>query len=479
MTLPTNISRCILGSALIASLSGCSALLQPPQRPAEPAAPATWHNGRALLSAAPASSVAAPWWQQLHDPQLDALQARALDANLESRRKALGLQRALTQVRLSTLEQQPRANFSLNSNINRTLRPGDTSVVVNGVSVPVGTADRTNRSYGMNAGLAYEFDVWSKQSAATQAERAIAEGRHEEWRHARWLVSTRVAAAYWTIAAADIKLPMLAELAQAADEALAIANLRLKEGKLRADEVDVVVTKQFEAGKRIADVQAERSRKLNELVVLLDTEPLALAPGEAHLPSAEPAQPVLGTPAQTLERRADVRQARLAVDAALARLHVAEASRYPSLSMNLGLSSNGSAWRNWFSQPLATLGLGLAVPIVDWRRLDAQRDLAHNELDDAALALRASVRQALVEVEDALVERERWQQAWQAAQVQQNEKAKLHAVARLRQDVGVFGRLDVLQSREGLLMAQIDIIDLRLKAWINLLDLYLALGGAV
>ncbi|HWW70114.1 MAG TPA: TolC family protein, partial [Duganella sp.] len=172
-------------------------------------------------------------------------------------------------------------------------------------------------------------------------------------------------------------------------------------------------------------------------------------------------------------------QARLAVDAALARLYVAEASRYPALSMSLNLSTNGTHWRDWFSQPLASLGLSLAVPLVDWRRLDANRDIARDTLDDAALALRANVRQALVDVQNGLLERERWQQAWQAAQTQRAEKEKVYAVARLRQDAGVFGRLDVLRSREDVLLAQIETIDLRLQAWVNLLKLYKALGGAV
>jgi outer membrane protein TolC len=345
--------------------------------------------------------------------------------------------------------------------------------------VPVATASSTTHNYGSNISLGYEVDLWSKLAQATQGARAEADIRREDWRSARWLASTRIAEAYWTIAAIDAKLPMLAELAQAADESLRIAHLRLKEGKLRADEVDVVVSRQYDARKHLADAKIDRRLRLQELGLLLDREPPPLAPGAARLPAGEPAEPALGTPAQTLERRPDVRQARLAVDAALARLHVAEASRYPALNLSLNLSTNGANWGHWFSQPLATLGQSLAVPMVDWRRLDAQRDIARNTLDDAALGLRASVRQALVDVESALLERERWQQGWQAAQVQQAEKEKVYAVARLRLEVGVFGRLDVLQSREGVLRAQMDIIDLRLKAWIDLLNLYKALGGAV
>jgi outer membrane protein TolC len=465
--------------ALIAALAGCGTWPEAPRRPAEPAPPAAWQEDGAAAAAAPVSSAATPWWQALHDPQLDALQTQALQTNIDALRKAMSWRSALAQARLTGLDEQPRPSLSLSANTARTLHSGAASVVVDGVSVPVATASSTTHNYGSNISLGYEVDLWSKLAQATQGARAEADIRREDWRSARWLASTRIAEAYWTIAAIDAKLPMLAELAQAADESLRIAHLRLKEGKLRADEVDVVVSRQYDARKHLADAKIDRRLRLQELGLLLDREPPPLAPGAARLPAGEPAEPALGTPAQTLERRPDVRQARLAVDAALARLHVAEASRYPALNLSLNLSTNGANWGHWFSQPLATLGQSLAVPMVDWRRLDAQRDIARNTLDDAALGLRASVRQALVDVESALLERERWQQGWQAAQVQQAEKEKVYAVARLRLEVGVFGRLDVLQSREGVLRAQMDIIDLRLKAWIDLLNLYKALGGAV
>jgi outer membrane protein TolC len=479
MTRFPRLSRPILHVALMAALGGCGALPTPPRRPAEPTPPPAWQQDSAATPAAPVSTPETPWWQALQDPQLDALQTQVLQTNIEALRKAMSWQSALTQARLTGLDEQPRPALNLSANTARTLHSGAPSVVVDGVSVPVNTTSRTTHNYGSNVSLSYEVDFWSKLAHATQGARAEAEMRREDWRSARWLASARVAEVYWTIAAIDAKLPMLTELVQATDESLRIARLRHREGKLRADEVDAVVSKQYDARRRLVDAQVDRRLKLQELALLLDREPPPLAPGAARLPAGEPAEPALGTPAQTLERRPDVRQARLAVDAALARLHVAEASRYPALSLSLNLSTNGASWSHWFSQPLATLGESLAVPMVDWRRLDAQRDIARNTLDDAALGLRASVHQALADVESALLERERWRQGWQAAQAQQAEKEKIHDVARLRQEVGVFGRLDVLQSREGVLRAQMDIIDLRLKAWLNLLNLYKALGGAV
>lgn len=475
--LPVPLQR-LLPALILAGLSGCAIVPQPPQRPPAPPVPTAWQGDAAQQSVAPLSTPETPWWQTLQDRQLDALQSLALETNVDALRKALAWRSAQTQARLTALSQQPTPSLTFNTNTNRSLQSGDSSVIVNGVSIPVETT-RTARSYGASAGLSYEWDLWSKLSQATQVDRIEAEIRREDWLSARWLVSTNVAEAYWSIAAIDAKIPILNELSQAVDEALRIAQARLREGKLRADEVNVVVTKQYDVRKRIADAQADRRLRLNELALLLDREASSLPFGEARLPAGEPSEPALGTPAETLERRPDVRQARLAVDAALARLYVAEASRYPALNMNISLSTNGRQWREWFSQPLASLGLSLAVPLVDWRRLDANRDVARNTLEDSALALRASVRQALTDVQNELLERERWQKGWQAAAMQTVEKEKIYAIARVRQDVGVFGRLDVLQSREGVLQAQLDTIDLRLQAWLNLLKLYKALGGAV
>lgn len=462
----------------LSGLGGCALWHQPPQRPSEPPIPAAWSVEAA---AGPATAVSeAPWWQALQDPQLDALEAAALQTNVEVLRKALSWQNALIQARQVELQQQPRPNLNLTSNISRPMSSGAVStVVVNGVNVPVGNTASTSRSYGSNLGLTYELDVWSKLSSNSRAARADAASRQEALHVARWLVSTKVAETYWNIAATDAKLPILIQLSQVADAAVQIAQLRLAEGVLRVDEADALVNKQHEAHLNVANARADRELQLNALAMLLDKQPGALVLDKTSLPVGEPWEPALGSPAQTLERRPDVNQARLAVDAALARLQVAEASRYPSLSMSLNLGTSGTNWRDWFSQPLTSLGLNLMVPLVDWRRLDAERDKAHNDLEDAALALRASVCQALVDAHNALLEQARWQQEWRVAQMQLSQKETAYTVVQLREKEGVAGSADLLQSQQEVLTAQINTIDVRIKGWKNLLDLHKALGGAI
>jgi outer membrane protein TolC len=465
---------------LLLSLAGCAG--PNTVRPPEPQLPAAWSN--AAASTAPANTPSQPspaWWLALGDAQLDALQALAQQTHLNTLRRNLAWRMGQLQARQAGLDEQPRLNLSLGRNASKNLQPdGGSTTVVNGVSVALAGQDagwQTN--YGANLGLSYEWDVWSRLSQATQAAQADADSRLEDLRDARALASTQVAEAYWRIAAIDAQQALLAEQQQLADEAVRIAQRRWAEGKVRALDVDTAISQQYQTRKRLQGSQVDRQLQLQTLSQLLDQSPPAIAPGQAQLPLTEPTVPELGLPAQTLERRPDVRRARLAVDAALARSHSAEAARYPALNLSTGLNTSGSRWRDWFSQPLATLGQNLAIPLVDWRRLDAQRDLSHLALDDAALALRASVRQALVDVESALLERQRWQADWQAAQTQQVEKAKAETVAKQRLDAGAASRLDALQARQARLGAELDLIDLRLRAWQIQLQLLKAMGEAM
>ena len=110
-------------------------------------------------------------------------------------------------------------------------------------------------------------------------------------------------------------------------------------------------------------------------------------------------------PAQVLAQRPDVYNAEREVAAASAEVGSAQAQRYPRLSLS---GSVGSAWvrasgvttdlNTWTIGPLA-----LSVPLFDGGRRAALTDAAQARYDEAATLYRAKVRQAVSEVEQALV----------------------------------------------------------------------------
>jgi outer membrane protein TolC len=117
------------------------------------------------------------------------------------------------------------------------------------------------------------------------------------------------------------------------------------------------------------------------------------------------------------------------------------------------------------------------VPLIDWRRLDLQRDAARTELELAALALREVVALALVEVETALLEGERLRQQLDANATRLREAQETERLAALRLEAGAIARADFLQARNARLEAEQGRLQLRLRAWLNRAQLTRAVAG--
>jgi outer membrane protein TolC len=116
------------------------------------------------------------------------------------------------------------------------------------------------------------------------------------------------------------------------------------------------------------------------------------------------------------------------------------------------------------------------VPLVDWQRLDLQRESARTELEVAALQLRDSVQRALAEVERLLTERRRLEQAWLAQQARLQEARQAEQQAQARVQAGALAPADALQARGARLAAEQDAIGLRLQQWLNHAALHRALA---
>jgi len=173
-----------------------------------------------------------------------------------------------------------------------------------------------------------------------------------------------------------------------------------------------------------------------------------------------------------------VQNARLGVDAALARLRASEAERYPRLSFSGNIGTGGSHAGDWLSQPLASLGANLVVPMIDWKRLALSRDSARTDLDTAALTLRDTLNKALADIETQRIEAERIAQQLTANNGRLREAAENERLATLRYEAGAIARADWLQARSARLDAEQNRIQLRAQQWLRQAALFKALGGA-
>jgi outer membrane protein TolC len=442
--------------------------------PPAPAVPVNWQ-------AQPADAVK-PDWAGVLDPQLAALQERALLANRDLSQAALRWKQAQTQAQLGGLRLRPTLGGTASGSRPLEDQSSTRTVDVGGVSVPITSNVGWSRSYGASASVGYELDLWGRIAANQAAQAAQAEAARTDFDAARLLIRQRVAEAYWTLAAIELQRPLAEQQLAINREALALVSLRVREGKLLPLEIDKAASTVQQAQVRLSDLAADAQLQRNTLALLLD-EPL---PGsEVSKLVAEPRLPVQtvpqwapGAPDEVLGRRPDVQRARLSVDAALARSRAADAERYPSLSFSASVSTGGSRVADWFSQPIANLAANLAVPLIDWRRLDLQRESARTEVELSALALRDTVQKALVEIEAQLIDGERLRQQQAANTLRLQEATEAERLAALRLEVGSIARADWLQARNAMLEAQQGQIQLRLRAWLNRAALAKAVAGA-
>ena len=122
---------------------------------------------------------------------------------------------------------------------------------------------------------------------------------------------------------------------------------------------------------------------------------------------AQPAAPLAidALPAHTLGQRPDVFSAEREVAAASADVGNARAQRYPRLTLSgsIGVGNFRGAGGSTTADTWSIGPLALSLPLFDGGRRRANVDAAAARYDEAVLKYRGSVRQAVREVEEALV----------------------------------------------------------------------------
>lgn len=459
-------------------LTACSTA---PVRPAEPAPPARWQQADA--SAQAGDSAALPRWEALGDTGLAALQQRVLAANLDLKQSALRLQSSATALGLKDLRLNPSLGGSYSG--SRPLQSSGPSYVnVGGQQVPIPSNDRYSASWGLSTGLSWELDLWGRIAAERSAQQADHEALKADAEGARTALLSRTAELWWQLGALQARLPLAQAQVAHAEEALPLVKARVQEGKLLPVELDRASRRLLEARHRLADIQADQQLRLQDLGLLLDEPRLDQVSSlvrQARLPSDSQqawSQQAVQAPAEVLARRPDVQRARLQVDAALARLKVAQASRYPTLSLSAGVGSSAQSLGKLLKNPVGSVSSSLAVPLIDWRRLNLQEDIQHTELEISALQLRDTLAKAMVDVETRWVETARLERQAQAQQAALQDAIANEAQAKVRMEVGALGRAEWLQTQDALLEARQQQIQLQLNRWLNQSAFIKAVGGA-
>ncbi|OZI76016.1 efflux transporter outer membrane subunit [Bordetella genomosp. 2] len=393
-------ARPLSALALALALAGCAAVGPDYHLPASaaarrPAASAGFQQARE--TAFRQDSVPGTWWRLYQDPALDALIQQALRANTDLRIAAANLQRAQAVTQEARGQQQPTLGVDASPTF------GHASGVQAGAP---DTRPMDRWSYSSGISVAYQVDLFGQIRRAVEAAAGDEQAAQAAYDAARVAVAAETARAYADICAAGMQLASARRSVQVQRDSLDAVQRLQQAGRGTALDVSRARSQLEQLQAELPPFQASQRTALYRLAALTGRAPAEMP--AALLQCERPPrldQPIpVGDGAALLRRRPDIRQAERSLAAATARIGVATAALYPTITLGLSGGSAGPAAmlgeRGTFSWSVG--------PLISWTLPNtgvAQARIAQARASAGAALARfdAAVLGALRETESALV----------------------------------------------------------------------------
>lgn len=405
------------------------------------------------------------WWQRQGDPLLVEL----IDA---AQTQSPSLAQALTRIA------QARANQTAANAVLLPQASASTSLS-RGVSEYSATP-ATTASLGLQA--SWELDLVGANKAVNDAALAQLQGSQALWHNARVSVAAEVAQTYYSLATCHQLLGVAQADADSRLETARLSELSAQAGFTAPGTAALARASAAEARSRITSQQESCDLSTKALVALTGLEEPDLRQKLA-LDLVQPAQAapfsIASIPAQTLTQRPDVFAAERDVVVASAQVGSAKAQRYPRLTLSGSVgrlqSSSGASTTHlttWAFGPLA-----VSVPLFDGGQRVANISLADAQYAQAVTTYRAQVRQAVREVEEALIKLQSTESRQANAEVSGQGYAQSLAATQVRYDQGLASLVELEDARRMALASQSNLLGLVLERNLAWIALYRALGG--
>ena len=452
----------VLACAAVAVLSGCTTLGPDYQRPETPL-PQAWRSETRDAK----DVVNTAWWQAFGDPVLDGLITGAIDANKDLMLATLRVEQFDARLQISRADGRPQAGYGVSAKRQRYSEER-----------PVLLPPRINPiqdAFELGANLSWELDLWGRVRRANEAARADLMAT-EDARHAVMLtVVTSVATSYIQLLALDHELELARGTRKNRDDALSLVQKKYEGGA--ATRLDVAKAKAalYDVSVAIPDLERQVAELENAISLLLGRNPGPVERGKL----LALALALQGIPSDVLARRPDVLEAEQNLVSANARIGVARAQYFPTISLTglLGLGSNELGNLLQHSATTGSIGAGLLGTIFSGGRIKG--DIRETEAIQKQMLVKyqQAVQTALSEVEDALVFRAKAAEIATAGEQQLDALRDALQLSSARYEGGQSSYLDVLDAQQDLYEAQDQQVGRQRDTYLALVAIYKAMGG--
>jgi multidrug efflux system outer membrane protein len=415
------------------------------------------------------------WWDKLSDPLLIKLMVATQKESptLAAAASRMAQARAL---RVQTGSAQgPQLDVAAS---------GSRSVSTPGFSTePVSTGQ-------VGVQMSWEIDVFGARRAEKGSAQMALEAAIADWHDARTLVAAEVGLTYLHYRFCMAELALSQQELASREKSAKLAAASASAGLMSAAQAAMVRAAWADTANRVQQEQLGCEYRVKAMVVLSGiAEPELrrdIAANQAHADKLlantawlDSLFNIVALPGQMLVQRPDVFMAQSDVIAAAHNVDAAQAARWPRLSLagfvgrgRSVVAGNTTEMEVWTAGPLA-----LSLPLLDWGTRGARVDAAKARYEESAIKYRAKVRQAVREVEEALLHLQASAERVKTGQTSSDAYRTVLGSAEALSRVGLASQVDLEEARRGAIAADRNLLASkrdRMYAWI---ELYRAAGG--
>lgn len=410
------------------------------------------------------------WWKVFGDERLDKLQEQAIRENLSIQAMAARVKQARATATIASASFFP--SLGLNAGAVRQKLGAQT------MGLPGGAATSPQNQIDLGIGLSYELDFFGRVLNSSRAAKQDALAMEEMLHSMVLTMQADVAEMYFSLCQLSDEKSLLTDAVHLREESLGILQKRLNAGIITELDTSQAVVELESARAQLHAVSQQYKETEHALAVLLGQAPADFFLDGVTLTNDIPDVPV-GLPSQLLERRPDITAAQHDLAAANARIGIARAAFFPSVSLTGTGGFQSSSLRDIFDWSGRTWSVGplASLPLFRGGVLKANSERSKAAYDEAVADYRQIVLNAFKDVEDSLSRLKSLSDQAASQQVAETAAVRAEELAQKRYDSGVVGYLEAITARKNALDVQrygIQIQGARLKSTVRMIR---AIGG--
>jgi len=458
-----------LAGLLVVTVAGCMTV-GPDYAVPVASVPSAWNSktGVEVTRTAGADSASlSRWWAVFNDPVLSELVERSRTNNVDVHQAAARLRQARAQRAWALADRMPTVAASGSASRSR------------GSEETGGGSTSTIYANALDA--SWELDLFGGKKREIEVAEATLQASENALRDVLVSLVAEVALNYVDYRSYQTRLEITETNLAAQAETYALTCWRQQANLVTQLDVDQARMSLEQTRAALPTMRTGRDQAEHQIATLLGLAPgsvTSLLAGRHAVPVAS-GEIAVGVPAEALRRRPDVRQAERKLAAQTAQIGVAEAERYPDLSLSgsIGLESLTGGHLYTAGARTAQGAAKAGWTLFDGGRI-RQKVAVQTALQEEKLgAYEAAILTALKDVEDALVAYANELERRGALRDAENAGKSAFQLARAKYESGLIDFQTVLDTQKSLLTVQNTLASSDAEVTADLIRLYKALGG--